>query len=66
MQKDLDHEINYSDLYLTIENSKEQFKLNQLNNNKLYPKKNKQKVTAKKDQNLKTTIQSTKLCVKPK
>ena len=62
MQKDLDHEINYSDLHQIIENSRELFKLNQLKIKILYQKKNKEK--AKIDQNLKLTIQLSKLCVK--
>lgn len=64
MQKDLDHEINYSDLHQIIENSRELFKLNQLKIKILYQKKNKENVKAKKDQDLKITIQSTKLYVK--
>ena len=62
MQKDLDLVISYNDLYQTIENNREQFKLNQSKIKILYQKKNKEK--AKIDQNLKLTIQLSKLCVK--
>ena len=62
MQKDLDLVISYNDLYQTIENRREQFKLNQPKIKILYQKKNKEK--AKIDQNLKLTIQLSKLCVK--
>ena len=58
MQKDLDLVISYNDLYQTIENNREQFKLNQSKIKILYQKKNKEK--AKIDQNLKLTIQLSK------
>ena len=62
MQKDLDLVISYNDLYQSKENSREQFKLNQSKIKILYQKKNKEK--AKIDQNLKLTIQLSKLYVK--
>ena len=62
MQKDLDLVISYNDLYQTIENNREQFKLNQSKIKILYQKKNKEKANI--DQNLKLTIQLSKLCVK--